>query len=356
MKINQLLILFFFFLFINCKEEELENHSLPTLIVSDIQNINFTTSIVIANVSEDGGLEVTSKGVVWDTEPNPTINLTTKTISGSGLGEYSNELTGLNKGTKYYLRAYATTSAGTGYSEEVSFTSRSVVKLKEIKRNNLTHSFDYDGQQRLRKRTITVNNVPGFVDSLVFTYQPNKAIIKEYDSESGLYLLQEHILNSDGYSTSYTQTMFDPNNFILQYGSGSQLELIKVGNQTWYSFENQQNNMTYFKYHLGTPRYVIEYYTDKLNTLELGYGIDGDFYNSGFFLNHHPLFGKSNKNLIKKTTLVLDAGSSSTEIPINEFAYEFDADGDVKSTTITKKRLDGTTSSTTVINYTKVYF
>lgn len=356
MRITHLIILSFSLLLLNCEKEEPDTKILPTLIIGDIQNMNFTTSIVIANVSEDGGLAVTARGVVWDAEPNPTIELSSKTSSGSGLGEYANELTGLNKGTKYYLRAYATTSAGTGYSGEVSFTSGSVVKLKEIKRSNFTYSFDYDNQQRLRKRTITINNLPNFVDSLVLTYEPNKAIIKEYDSESGLYLLQEHALNSQGYSTSYTQTILEPNNYFLEYGSESQLELIKTESQTWYSFENQQNNMTYFKYHLGIPRYVVEYYTDKLNTLEFGYGIDSDFYNSGFFLNHHPLLGKSNKNLIKKTTLVLDPGSSSSEIPISEFAYEFDDDGDVKSTTITKKRLDGTTAATIVINYTKVYF
>ena len=44
-------------------------------------------------------------------------------ISGN-MGSFSSSIAGLSLSTTYYVRAYATTSAGTGYGEQVSFTTR----------------------------------------------------------------------------------------------------------------------------------------------------------------------------------------------------------------------------------------
>lgn len=38
-------------------------------------------------------------------------------------GNKSSNITGLNPGTKYYVRAYATNSVGTAYGNELNFTS-----------------------------------------------------------------------------------------------------------------------------------------------------------------------------------------------------------------------------------------
>ena len=49
--------------------------------------------------------------------------MTTKTNNGSGIGTFSSSLTGLSSNITYYARAYATNSAGTGYGNEVTFTT-----------------------------------------------------------------------------------------------------------------------------------------------------------------------------------------------------------------------------------------
>jgi uncharacterized protein (TIGR02145 family) len=55
------------------------------------------------------------------TSPTPNISLSTKTNDGSGTGTFSSSLTGLTPNTTYYVRAYATNSAGTAYGNEVTF-------------------------------------------------------------------------------------------------------------------------------------------------------------------------------------------------------------------------------------------
>ena len=88
-----------------------------TLSVSEITE---TSAVVGCEVTSDGGAEVTSRGVCWSIDSNPTIE-NDKTIDGEGLGSFQSVLSDLSQNTTYYVRAYATNSEGTAYGEEVSF-------------------------------------------------------------------------------------------------------------------------------------------------------------------------------------------------------------------------------------------
>jgi uncharacterized protein (TIGR02145 family) len=94
--------------------------SLSTRFISDITS---TTATSGGNITADGGAAITARGVCWSTSANPTIALTTKTSNGSGTGTFTSSLTGLTANTLYYVRAYATNSAGTAYGSQVSFTT-----------------------------------------------------------------------------------------------------------------------------------------------------------------------------------------------------------------------------------------
>ncbi len=94
--------------------------SVSTTTVRDIKTTTATSGGVITS---DIGANITSRGVVWSTSPNPTIVLTTKTSDGSGTDYFTSAITGLTPETTYYVRAYATNSAGTSYGTEVSFTT-----------------------------------------------------------------------------------------------------------------------------------------------------------------------------------------------------------------------------------------
>jgi hypothetical protein len=96
------------------------NATLPTVITSSVGNITATTATSGGNVTNEGGATVTERGVCWSTSPNPTI-ANSKTINGSGLGTFSSSITGLSPNTTYYVRAYATNSAGTGYGNGLPF-------------------------------------------------------------------------------------------------------------------------------------------------------------------------------------------------------------------------------------------
>jgi uncharacterized protein (TIGR02145 family) len=95
----------------------------PTVITSAATSIDLTTATSGGNVTSDGGAALTAKGVCWSTSTNPTIALPTKTNDGTTTGSFTSSLTGLSHGTTYYIRAYATNSAGTGYGTQTSFNT-----------------------------------------------------------------------------------------------------------------------------------------------------------------------------------------------------------------------------------------
>ena len=70
----------------------------------------------------DGGATITAKGICWSTSSGPTIS-NSKTIDGTGSNSFTSYATGLSPNTTYYYRAYATSSAGTGYGTEYSVTT-----------------------------------------------------------------------------------------------------------------------------------------------------------------------------------------------------------------------------------------
>ena len=75
-------------------------------------------------ISDDGGASVTDRGVCWGTNTSPTIS-GSYTADGTGTGTFTSSLSGLTPNMTYYVRAYATNSAGTAYGAEVSFTTTS---------------------------------------------------------------------------------------------------------------------------------------------------------------------------------------------------------------------------------------
>jgi hypothetical protein len=94
----------------------------PTVTTTAVSNITTTSADSGGNVTSDGGSAVTARGVCWSTSPNPRTT-DNKTDDGNGIGPFTSNITGLMGNTTYYLRAYATNSAGTGYGKKMSFST-----------------------------------------------------------------------------------------------------------------------------------------------------------------------------------------------------------------------------------------
>lgn len=96
----------------------------PEVVTATVTNVTQTTALGGGEVTSSGGATVTERGVCWSTNHSPTLN-DSHVASGAGLGEFTAQMTGLQAGTLYHVRAYATNSQGTSYGQEVSFTTLS---------------------------------------------------------------------------------------------------------------------------------------------------------------------------------------------------------------------------------------
>ena len=103
----------------------------PTVTTDDVTNITQTTATSGGNVTSDGGATVTIRGVCWSINQNPTTS-DSHTNDGSGIGTFISSLFGLTANITYYVRAYATNSAGTSYGNEKSFTTLQEVTTPSV--------------------------------------------------------------------------------------------------------------------------------------------------------------------------------------------------------------------------------
>jgi uncharacterized protein (TIGR02145 family) len=117
------------FLINSCKKDDTNNTNqtstgqVPILITNAVSAITQTNASCGGNITSDGGITVTVRGVCWSTGLTPTI-AESKTTDGTGAGSFTSAITNLSPNTTYYVRAYATNSSGTGYGSAMSFTTQ----------------------------------------------------------------------------------------------------------------------------------------------------------------------------------------------------------------------------------------
>lgn len=95
---------------------------LPTIISDSISDISQIGALCNAEITDDGGAEILKRGVCWSTSQNPTLS-DDFLSSGSGSGVFGSMILGLVPGTTYYAKPYAINYVGTGYGNELSFTT-----------------------------------------------------------------------------------------------------------------------------------------------------------------------------------------------------------------------------------------
>ncbi len=102
--------------------------SLPVVdSTSSVVSITRTTAVCGGYVGSTGDSTLTDRGVVYNTTGTPTLS---DSVAASfkvtdAVSYEPSYLTGLLPNTKYYVRAYATTSVGTSYGNEITFTTSS---------------------------------------------------------------------------------------------------------------------------------------------------------------------------------------------------------------------------------------
>ena len=99
----------------------------PTVTTQAATSVSSSSATGNGTLVNLGGSAVTEKGFVYSTNPQPTTADTKVIVAGGATGAYTGSLSGLSGGTLYHYRAYATNAIGTGYGDDVQFTTTTSV-------------------------------------------------------------------------------------------------------------------------------------------------------------------------------------------------------------------------------------
>jgi pectin methylesterase-like acyl-CoA thioesterase len=110
----------------------------PTVTTMAMSKISTTFASSGGNVINDGGAEVTARGVCWNMTGTPTIADST-TSDGTGSGVFNSHITGLSAGQTYYLCAYATNVKGTSYGAIDTFQTLAAIVPPTVTTSTITN-------------------------------------------------------------------------------------------------------------------------------------------------------------------------------------------------------------------------
>jgi hypothetical protein len=218
-----------------CKKKESPNPvpagPVPVLATSAVINISGTTATCGGNITSDAGFTVSARGVCWSKGTTPTL-ADNKTTNGTGAGIFSSDISNLDLGTTYYVRAYATNTNGTGYGSAMSFTTLSTLAV----------GMDYQGG---KVAYLFVAGDPGYIVG-----EQHGIIAASSDQSSGAAwgCLGTSISNANGTAIG---TGFQNTVFIItscpDAGIAAELcyDLILNGYTDWYLPSKDELNMLY---------------------------------------------------------------------------------------------------------------
>jgi parallel beta-helix repeat protein len=96
---------------------------LPFVSTTSITDISTYTATGGGNVTHDGSIALTYRGICWNTATSPTIANPSTLAGTTGEGSYVSYLTELNASTHYYVRAFAYNTVGLSYGSNVEFNT-----------------------------------------------------------------------------------------------------------------------------------------------------------------------------------------------------------------------------------------
>lgn len=148
---------------------------LPEVSTNDVTNRNMAAGTATFNgtINAIGDPAYTERGFAYGTNHNPSVDDQTKVVSGTGTGAFSANVSGLQIGTTYYIRAYARNSGGIAYGSEKSLNFESSAPsvttqaATNINKNNGTATFNGN----VTNAGDPAYNEKGFVYG--FTHNPN---------------------------------------------------------------------------------------------------------------------------------------------------------------------------------------
>lgn len=307
-------------------------HNLPTVTTYGAYDIGINSATDWGEVTGNCDQPIIEVGFCYSTEHNPTIQDQKSYITNPLDNFFTLTLIGLEEGTTYYVRAYATNSAGIAYGEEVSFTTLHSAGVSGTVTDATTNSpiaGAYVGIYYEEE-----NNNPGFVTTLVTDAYGNFSLngIAEGNyrfvaNASGYEMANIHALlapgNGNSVSLSLTpepcQAPVDVDYELIANNEGTSMQL------TWetmgdtmsqsYGIDFQSSvgagaQYTFGAFHVFSPEHLVAYNGGVINSV-------GAYFNGSYEYTTYTVQIWTSDNLYNADNLVYEQVVNSGEVIMN---------------------------------------
>lgn len=110
----------------------------PVIIIYPVQNITLTSAVLTAEVTDERGSTVVERGFCYSTLPDPDPDDEVVINEQGGSGKFSEQIVNLITGSTYYVRAFATNSQGTSYSNQIDFVAAEMPIVETLQPENIS--------------------------------------------------------------------------------------------------------------------------------------------------------------------------------------------------------------------------
>ena len=247
----------------------------PTVITQSVDNILDTKATVHCEVTENGGADVTERGICYSTtNAQPDLNDKSIKANDAGMGTYALVMDSLSFETTYYVRAYAMNEAGVGYGDALTFTTLEEIKEMQVRAGEVTGVTRTEATVSatllygvdVTERGFIYSLYPGRTLSSHATYQLI-GTIKDESIENGEFshtftnLIQGGTYYVRGYAKTAEKEVYsedmkvvmqDPEGLVdcgtMVDGDGNEYRTVVLGGNCW-----TRENLRTTKYADGTP-------------------------------------------------------------------------------------------------------
>jgi uncharacterized protein (TIGR02145 family) len=222
--------------------------TVPEVTTSSVTILSATIAEGGGKITLDGNSVITARGIVWNKDGDPIVeNNIGSTDEGPGLSDFTGQISNLQEGTTYYVRAYASNIKGTGYGETVEFTTPSIIPpevttktITEITTNSAVCGGNVvdEGNTSVTERGVCwgIAQEPTIADSRTTDGIGKGAYDSDITglSELTIYYVRAYATNSKGETAYGDQQSFSTFGTLSDSrGDGNTYNTVTIGTQTW---------------------------------------------------------------------------------------------------------------------------